>query len=122
MATVVGFLIASVIPVALFALRGHGEYELGLLPILYFFSAMATLLFGVPTFFLLRHFKLIRWWSALVVGFAIGAIVAGILPLPAPPMADDVLFMGPVGAVSAFGFWLIWKLGRDDQNSHGVIS
>lgn len=85
---------------------------LGLLPIFYFFSTLATIVFGVPAFFLLRHFKLITWWAALGVGVVIGGLVSVILRLPSAPHLHDLMTMMPIGAASAFSFWLIWRLTR----------
>ncbi len=84
-----------------------------LLPMLYFFSAFATLLFGVPAFYVLRRLKMIRWWSALLSGCAIGAIMAVVIRLPSLPMCDDIYIMSLAGAASGFVFWVIWRLGGE---------
>jgi len=93
---------------------------LGLLPVGYFFSLVAILVFGVPAFLLGRRLNLIRWWSAVISGFFIGVLVAVVFVRPrivqfSPDfIRDDLrgfLFLGTTGALSALVFWLIWKQG-----------
>src|SRR5262245_6933695 len=47
-----------------------------------FFSAVATFVFGVPTYLLLRRATLIRWWSSPIAGFIDGALMAFAVTLP----------------------------------------
>jgi hypothetical protein len=84
-AVYVGFFIASVIPVLIFAawLPFAGNWGvlqiLSLLSLYYVVSALATLIFGVPVFRALRRLELIRWWSALTAGLVIGVLMAVIV-------------------------------------------
>jgi hypothetical protein len=49
--------------------------SLGFALVLYPFSALAVLALGIPAYLLGRWLKLVRWWSALIVGLVGGAIV-----------------------------------------------
>lgn len=83
--------------------------------IFYFYAAWATALLGVPSFFALRKLGAIRWWSAVIVGFGVGALVLALIdPRYFNAVAQEgILLWGGVGALSAFVFWLIWKQGQD---------
>lgn len=87
-ALVVGFftapLISALIGAALTPITRSVEVVsiFGLLPLLYFFSFLTTLLFGVPAFFMLLRLRLIAWWSTIGAGAGIGAVVAIIVRLP----------------------------------------
>jgi len=113
-----GFFAASVAPVLILAaaLPFAGNWGalqiLGLLLLYYVVSALATLIFGVPVFRLLRHLQLIRWWSALSAGFVIGALMAALVRMPHQVRARDVFVMGSAGVASALSFWTIWRQGR----------
>jgi hypothetical protein len=127
-ATAVGFLIVPIIPGLAFGLGTPVTATgpdlitvLGLLPVGYFFSAVATVVFGVPLFLLGKHLKLIRWWSAIVAAFAVGILVEIVVNLERldylyrQVMSGDdrsLLFFGATGAISAFVFWLIWRQGE----------
>lgn len=118
-AAIVGFLVAPVPPALMFGLSTPVIREgpdliaiMGLFIVGYFFAALATGVFAVPAFFLGRRLRLIRWWSALTVGFAIGAAVAVIIQLPAPVQSRAVIFLALMGAASALIFWIIWEQRR----------
>ena len=117
-ATVVGFIVAPLIAATIGAVltpvtRGPDVLaSLALVPGFYFFSAVPTILLGVPAFLALLRFNLVRWWSALGVGFLIGTLMAVIVRSPSSVQAHDFLVMAPTGAASALSFWLIWKCGR----------
>lgn len=116
-ATFVGFIVAPLIAAVIMAALapiGGGEDLIawGLIPVFYFFAFFSTVFFGVPAFFLLRHFRLITWWVTLGVGGVIGGLVSVILRLPSAPHLHDLMTMMPIGAASAFSFWLIWQLAR----------
>ena len=117
-ATVLGFCIASVVPAAWLSLTAplSGVLDVhsvvGTFIVLYFFSALATILFGVPSFLLLRRWGRINWWSVLATGLCLGAIVAVVIRLPNRLDVHDLFTMAPLAAVSAFAFWLIWRTGK----------
>jgi hypothetical protein len=45
-------------------------------------SSGHVLVLGIPAFLALKHLKLIRWWSSIVVGFLLGSVPAGIFTWP----------------------------------------
>jgi len=119
-AAIVGFLVAPVVPALMLGALtpiSPGVWPdpiaiIGLFPIGYAFSVLFTGLFGVPAFFLARRLRLIRWWSTVTVGFAIGTAVAFIVKLPAPVSFREVITVALIGAVSGFIFWIIYEQRR----------
>src|SRR5258708_27893256 len=101
----VGFFIAPLVPAitgaAFTRVSGTPDWGtfVGLLPIFYFFAALATLVFGVPAFLLFSRLNLIRWWSALGAGVVGGAIVSLVLRLPNSPQEHDFVLLVAEGAV-----------------------
>jgi hypothetical protein len=85
--------------------------------IFYVIAAAVTAGIGAPIFFWLRRRNLVKWWSALLVGFLIGVAAASFLRLqnlhymPGVELLHDMLLLGLVGAISACVFWIIWKSG-----------
>ena len=92
--------------------------------IFYVITAAVTAALGAPIFFLLRRRNLVRWWSALLAGFLIGAAVSVLLRLqtirymPGAMLLHDSLLLGLEGAASAFVFWIIWRLGCTPARKH----
>lgn len=87
-----------------------------LIPLLYVPSCMATIFFGVPVFLLLLRLGLVNLFTSLCGGAFVGMMVAAILHLPRLqrlPSAGDILVLVSVGAVSALGFWLVWRAADD---------
>ena len=120
--TAVAFLVATLIPAIAFAMltpvsdggiNTNVASVLGLTFAFYWFSFGAAVLFGVPLFFLLLKLRLVRWWSALVSGAIVGALVAVVLRLPGSLNPKDFLDTVPLGALAAFAFWLIWRPRHD---------
>ena len=93
-----------------------------------------VLILGLPTYFLLRYFKVVRWWSTLAAGFILGAAPMAVFTWPlkypelktsssvngvqtmidgVPTMAgwvqfiEGVCFFGGCGLVAALAFWLV---------------
>ena len=122
-AATLGFVIASFVPAITMILSapivgGDSIVILGLSPFIYFFSTAAIVLFGIPIFLLLRRLQYVYWWSALLVGFAIGALVGVILlPHPVANQINNISRFGLLGSASAFAFWMIWRLGRKNPAS-----
>lgn len=118
-ATIVGFVVAPLVPSIYGALatpitRKFDIFtQLPLIPAFYGYALLFTIVFGVPAFLLIQHFRFIRWWTALVGGVVIGAIVLVIVHLPGTPSARDFMGTLPLGGVSGLVFWLIWKQGQE---------
>lgn len=123
---VIGFLVAPLVPAIALAAASPGlGVEPGniasLLPVaafLYFPAVLFTGLFGIPIFIFLWRLNLIRWWSALIAGFASGVLLSSIVSdfrwmrngwsvdeLPA------LLAWGHCAAASGLIIWLSWKAG-----------
>jgi hypothetical protein len=118
-AGVVGFLVAPLISALILAATtrlfepSDIVARIGMVPVFYYFSGMATVLLGLPAFFLFLRFKIIRWWSVLTGGLVIGALMGAIVGAQNHAQLPNVLFMAATGAASALGFWLIWRQGRE---------
>lgn len=129
--TVLGFLAAPVVAGILFAVFGwiidHSEVQTaGYISVMFLigllFSAVATVVIGVPAFILLRRFGLVRWWSALATGFTIGAMIGIIQIWPSLNLLPQAMWvgyvmrnfigLGVIGAVAAFTFWMVWAQGQ----------
>jgi hypothetical protein len=54
----------------------------GFLSICLAISAAHVVVLGVPAYFLLRWRGLLRWWSALLAGFVLGAVPAAVISWP----------------------------------------
>ena len=88
--------------------------RIGMLPVFYFFSAVAIAAYGVPVFLLFVRFRLMHWWSVLGAGFVGGGLV-GFVVSSNDLKASAVLFMSGIGIAAAFSFWLIWAIGARAQ-------
>jgi len=123
-AAIVGFLVASIIPGATISALWpiDGTHRIGSIlstfAVAYPFSVVAVIFLGLPAFLLLRPFRPGHWWSVLAVGFLLGAMVSVIVRLPSVPNFSDFFRYGPIGALAAYVFWLIWKrhAGRKLEN------
>jgi hypothetical protein len=124
MPTVVAFLVAPLI--AAFSLSVAGSVETGLTNfsllvllgwtvVFYFYAALATAVLGLPSFLLLRKLGVVRWWSAILVGIAVGIVVFVLVDprgLAAVLSEPRSIVWGGIGALSAFAFWAIWRRGQ----------
>jgi hypothetical protein len=52
-----------------------------------------------------------QWWSVLAVGFLLGACISIVLQLLGGRLDSSILLFGPLAALSALTFWLVWKRG-----------
>lgn len=117
MSAAAGFLVAPVVPAVAFSLLYPlAGFEiisiLASFAVYYPYSATAVLLLGLPAFLALRPFRPGNWWSVMSVGFLLGVLVAIILRLPSTILhPEDFIVTGPIAAISALVFWLIWKRG-----------
>jgi hypothetical protein len=70
--------IAVLIPSAL--VGGASQSASGFFAIV--FSGMYVVLLGLPSFLILRRFKVLRWWSVCLAGFVCGTIPMAIISWP----------------------------------------
>jgi hypothetical protein len=122
-ATIVGFVVASIIPAAAVSIitplgevRSLGSIA-ATFAVTYHFSALFTVGLGLPVFLCLRRFGPGNWRIVLAVGALLGALVAVALRLPNHPDPYDLIFTMPLAAASALAFWLIWRRGRDTSKN-----
>jgi hypothetical protein len=115
-AGVVGLMVSLVLPAALFS--GSAAVNWGYtdpisiilgFTIGYFYSGAFAFPFAVAAFVVGRRLRLIRWWSTIITGFAIGAIVILIVGYRAPIKLSTVAIYALIGAASALMFWVIWE-------------
>ena len=111
--TVIGFFVAPVICAGIFAVSSPLLSVIDMFIISYYYSVLATVLIGIPSFLLVRHFWRITWLSALSVGFVDGMFVDIILF--SNSTLSSLATFGMSGAISAFVFWLIWKRGNPSK-------
>jgi hypothetical protein len=112
-AAVLGFLAASLVPALILAvgtpLVGDLTSRLRWALIFFLYSAAATLILGVPFFLMFLGFKRVRWWSALCVGAAIGAVVDEVLLSESTNRMRGALLFAAIGAAAGLTFWIVWK-------------
>lgn len=108
-------LIAAAIAVGLTAVKQDSNYFslLGLFPIFYFYAFAAMILLGLPIFYILLHFNLISWWTAILAGSLVGVVIAVVLRMPSTVNVGDMIALSAIGAISGFSFWLIMHLGQN---------
>jgi len=118
--TVAGFVIAPLVPVTIMGAINPptGQHDLGLFfliaAIIYVNAGVFMLIFGIPTYLLLRRWGVMRWWSVAMVGLAVGAFVGGVYRLPFyPSCGQSVLIQGFACALAGIAFWLVWRLGDE---------
>ena len=116
--TVLAFSVAPLIPsvyLAVFFPLG-GEQDaisvLGSFVVVYLFSITATVLLGVPFYFILRKFNLIRWWSATAGGLLVGTVFLLLITSNAAQDTAGMLRFAMLGASAGFLFWLVWRSGK----------
>lgn len=117
-ATVAGFVVASIIPAAVLSILQHfGQMRIGSVlytfVLAYPFSAFFTVVLGLPAFLLLRRFRPGHWWSVSIVGILLGVLVVIILSSAnfSDPDARIFLVYGLTAALSTLVFWWIWRQG-----------
>ena len=115
-ATLLGFLAASVLPATylsvVFPLSGERDVQSVLLSafVFYFFAAVATAVFGLPTYLVLKRFNLVTWLSAVGCGALAGALTIAALTASSDPSAQ--LRFTILGAAAGLLFWSVWRVGR----------
>lgn len=128
-AAYVGFAVALCIPALVGGIltpimNGKPDWQtvLGLFPIVYLFSALfATPLF-IPAYIFAKRRKLIRWWSTIIMGVVIGAVVSMWIGLRCynTPLGVCIKDYAPttstwsgVGGLSGLVFWIIWRQHKE---------
>jgi hypothetical protein len=82
----------------------------GAFPLFFAFSVLAALALGTPVLLLLQRLRAVTWWSAPLAGSGIGLVVATSIRFPGTPPLTELLVFGAIGAISAVGFWVVWKV------------
>jgi hypothetical protein len=117
-ATALGFLAATVVPAAYFALMFplSGVQNMrsiaGTFLVACFVASVATATLGIPMFLLLARFKLIRWWSAASSGMLAGIIVIYAIRFSSQVELTTIFLFSMLGGAAGFVFWRVWSLGR----------
>ena len=117
-ATLTAFVLAPLVSALIFPFTSPALHDMDIVDFMvsvllfYFFCSLATLVFGMPLYFLLRRFKLVAWWSTTLCGVIIGAIVAVLVSLQNPVHDRSLVFFCEVGAVTGLCFWLIRYIGK----------
>lgn len=83
----------------------------GSIPITFAFSTYATLILGLPTYFVMKKFYKITWLTTFLAGLVIGA-VSGIVFSGSAKNVEVVSTLSAIGGLSALSFWVLWKQGQ----------
>ena len=124
--TPLGFLAASVVPAAYLAIAFplSGQHDpasvMGTFVVVYYFSALATGLLGLPAFLLLSRLKLVTWWSSIACGALAGGISLFVMVGNTQPAVVPFRFVA-LGSVSGLLFWLVWNSGPARPASEDVV-
>ena len=85
---------------------------IGWIPIFYFFTLMASLVIGLPAYLLLRRYRVVTWWSSIIVGLFAGALMVFLFT----PLKLIVIV---VGACCGLLFWLVESRGSNELKVPG---
>ena len=113
-ATLLGFFAASFVAalsVTLITSTNLGyERAAWLLPLFLLFSLGFAALFGMPSYCLLERYGTVTWWSTALTGALIGVVAAVVISWPSSPQAKQLIAFSVIGCLSAFVFWLVWRM------------
>jgi hypothetical protein len=91
----------------------------GLTFVFYVFALPMSAVLAVPAYAALKFLNLVRWWSTLAAGAAIGVFCACAFTLDRLLHTHDIqlelpgyLKCGAMGALGAIVFWVIWRQGQ----------
>src|SRR5207245_4768376 len=84
---------------------------ISVLPVYFFFSLLAALVFGAPSFAALAYFNIVKWWSVVGGGIVAGCLAIAVLKRGLPQPSELAAF-GLTGAISSIGFWVMWQRVR----------
>jgi hypothetical protein len=117
-----GFMAAPAVPPVVIAVSEkvtHTQDIFGVVGLLIFgygYSALCLMAFGGPVYWLLRRFRMIKWWTVILTGTIGGLLVyllvAGFSPQPTWILMTYVL----AGSLSSLCFWVIRCLGTDAKS------
>jgi hypothetical protein len=97
------------------------------IPITFVIAFMHLLILGLPIFLLGWYFRVIRWWSTLMVAFVIGAVPTAISFSPGLSLGyySPKLYISMFTAMGLFGFsgglafWLLWRYWVNPDSPYG---
>lgn len=99
-------ILAAWTPAAAIAIFGSFEVSnVGFAILIFGYALVFAIVLGLPTAIFLLRFGWVRWWSATVLGFLIGALPGAFL-LP----ALFAVLPGLLGAISGFCTWVYWVI------------
>jgi len=75
------------------------------------FSIIPAFVFGGMLFVIVRSFHFVRWWTAVLGGIAVGALVAATFVSGAPGDASLWVLCVGSGGTSGLVFWGVWRAG-----------
>lgn len=120
----IAFAIIFMISIAVSEHRAINQSDLALtialvLPATFIGATMFGFMFGLPAFMLGWYFKLIHWWSSMILGFLLPFCFVVLLSLISfGPSNTSFMRSFPneftwlislSGGIAGFAFWLIWK-------------
>jgi hypothetical protein len=74
----------------------------------YLYAVNGTVILALPAYLVLRRFNLVRWWSALGAGAALGLLFALLVGGSfSAPLLRGIFPLTLIGAGSGLVFWLI---------------
>ena len=110
-----GFVMASIFPAAYIAIAAplSGVRDLysiiGSFIVFYFFSAVATLILGLPGYLILQKLQMITWWSTVCYGMLVGSIIHIIVTYSVGIDLTLLFKYAAIGGFSGFIFWIFWN-------------
>jgi hypothetical protein len=110
---VIGCLVAPmpIVAVGVIESLSHTSFNVTTIVIISFIAYIGalgfTLVLGYPLYRVLLRFNLVRWWTCIFSGFAIGALVTILTAHPVSFFSSGVLVNSSAAAVSGLFFWMI---------------
>lgn len=123
-AAAIGLLAAALIPSFILAIslgfNSPGNHDwiaiIKAIPFFYWWTVLLTFPITIPAYLLARRYNLIRWWSAVITGTALGFAVFLLVHAHADSLWNDLqhdvlslLEFDLMGGLSGLVFWFVWK-------------
>jgi hypothetical protein len=114
--TILAFLGTPVIPSIIFgvgmAINMFNDSKLALtyVPLFYLYFSIIVVVVVFPAYLIGRKLNLIKWWSVLIIGVLVGAMMS-LTDRQFDP-ARFLVLCG-LGFISSLTFWLIWRMGEE---------